>query len=181
MCNSFWIHFPKDPSNVGSSPAVKGIHCPLGPPLLLIPLYTLINFLYNGAGLVMTKHGSAVLRYISYAMILSITTIVGAPIFNERVTIFTYIGLGIVIVGFGLYQSNGQIKKKKTFSSDGMTSSLLDHISSLEEAPLENRLVKEASNSIATFEEEVATQVVESSNFNSILISGTCYWYGFGA
>ena len=160
VCNSFWIHFPKDPSNVGSSPAVKGIHCPLGPPLLLIPLYTLINFLYNGAGLIMTKHGSAVLRYISYAMILPITTIVGAPIFNERVTVFTYIGLGIVIVGFGLYQSRGHIKKKKTFSSDGMTSSLLDHISSLDEAALENRLGQEANNSIATFEEEVSTKLL---------------------
>ena len=115
VCNSFWINFPKDTSNAGSSPTVKGIHCPLGPPLLLIPLYTLINFMYNGAGLVMTKHGSAVLRYISYAMILPITTIVGAPIFDERVTVFTYIGLGIVIIGFGLYQSYGQIKKRKPF------------------------------------------------------------------
>ena len=40
-----------------------------------------------------------------------------------------------------------------------MTSSLLGQLSGLEEAPLENRLVL-ASNSIATFEEVWATQLV---------------------
>ena len=119
ICTSYWIHFPTDNGNgqsataAATTPTTTGIHCPLGPPLLLIPLYTLVNFLYNGAGLVMTKHGSAVLRYISYAMILPITTIVGAPIFNERVTIYTYFGLVIVIIGFGFYQSYGQKRKKK--------------------------------------------------------------------
>ena len=72
------------------------------------------NFEFNGAGLIMTKYGSAVLRYISYAMILPITTIVGAVILNEKVGVYTYIGLVIVLIGFGLFQSYGQIRKYKS-------------------------------------------------------------------
>ena len=77
---------------------------PLGPALWLLPGYTLCNFLYNALGLYITKHGSAVLRYISYALILPMATMVGSPVFKERITVFTLIGLVTVIVGFSLYQ-----------------------------------------------------------------------------
>ena len=111
VCNSYWVHLPAT-----SPPSSSGIACPFGPPLLLIPLYTLVNFLFNGAGLIMTKYGSAVLRYISYAMILPITTIFGSLILKEKVGIYTYIGLVIVLVGFGLFQSYGQTRKYTSLS-----------------------------------------------------------------
>ena len=77
---------------------------PLGPALWLLPGYTLCNFIYNALGLYITKHGSAVLRYISYALILPLATMVGASVFDERITVYTIIGLVTVILGFGLYQ-----------------------------------------------------------------------------
>jgi drug/metabolite transporter (DMT)-like permease len=77
---------------------------PLGPALWLLPGYTLCNFVYNALGLYITKHGSAVLRYISYALILPLATMAGASVFHEQITFYTVFGLVTVIVGFGLYQ-----------------------------------------------------------------------------
>ena len=84
---------------------------PLGPALWLLPGYTLTNFLYNGLGLYITKHGSAVLRYISYALILPLATMAGASVFHEHITVYTLVGLLTVIVGFGLYQRYHALRK----------------------------------------------------------------------
>lgn len=77
---------------------------PLGSALWLLPGYTLANFLYNAIGLFITKHGSAVLRYISYALILPLATIAGGPIFQEKLTVYVGVGLVTAITGFSLYQ-----------------------------------------------------------------------------
>ena len=53
VCNNFWIHFPKDPSNVGSSPAVKGT-APRAAAAFNSTLYA-NQFSVHGAGLVMTS------------------------------------------------------------------------------------------------------------------------------
>merc|ERR1711871_977954 len=100
-----WLGRRDDCRCVNPESPGKGISCPLGPPFLLIPLYTLVNFVYNMVGLIMTKHGSAALRYISYAIILPLTTIVGSAVFETIVTPFTYVGLLVVLFGFALYQS----------------------------------------------------------------------------
>ena len=84
---------------------------PLGPALWLLPGYTLCNFIYNALGLYITKHGSAVLRYISYALILPLATMAGASVFQEKITIYTIIGLVTVVVGFGLYQKYHALQK----------------------------------------------------------------------
>ena len=94
-------------SNAATICAKQGqIACPtpLGSAFWLLPGYTLCNFLYNALGLYITKHGSAVLRYISYALILPLATIIGAPVFKENITVFTIIGLVTVVFGFSLYQ-----------------------------------------------------------------------------
>jgi drug/metabolite transporter (DMT)-like permease len=116
----------------------QGISCPLGPPMLLIPLYTLVNFVYNMVGLIMTKHGSAVLRYISYAIILPLTTIVGSAVFESIVTPFTYAGLVVVLAGFALYQSfAGKTKKparswNRNSTASSASGSMFEETDSLE-------------------------------------------------
>ena len=93
-------------STSGLCPVIGEGTCPtpLGPAFWLLPGYTLCNFIYNALGLYITKHGSAVLRYISYALILPLATMAGAQVFHEKITMYTLIGLVTVIVGFGLYQ-----------------------------------------------------------------------------
>jgi hypothetical protein len=93
-------------STSGLCPTIGEGTCPtpLGPALWLLPGYTLCNFVYNALGLYITKHGSAVLRYISYALILPLATMAGASVFHEAITYYTLVGLITVIVGFGLYQ-----------------------------------------------------------------------------
>ena len=60
------------------------------------------------------------LRYISYALILPLATIVGANIFRESVTVYTGVGLATVVFGFGLYQ---KFHAMAGFSSSSSSSS----------------------------------------------------------
>ena len=97
------------PGELPATAGVSKIDCPLGPPMLLVPLYTLCNFCFNTAGLFMMKHGGAVLSYISYAIILPSTTIAGSAVFKSTVTPFTYGGLVVVMTGFGIYQRFNEV------------------------------------------------------------------------
>ena len=70
--------------------------------------YTALNFIFNAIGLMLTKHGSAVLRAISYALILPLTSLSFAlPFmgqFREVISPWTIGGLFIALLGFAIYQ-----------------------------------------------------------------------------
>ena len=70
--------------------------------------YTALNFLFNAIGLMLTKHGSAVLRAISYALILPLTSLSFAlPFmgqFREVISPWTIGGLFVALLGFAIYQ-----------------------------------------------------------------------------
>ena len=71
--------------------------------------YCAVNFVLNTTGLVLTKHGSAALNAISYALILPLTTVsyslpfLGAH--REELRAPTLVGLLVVLAGFLLYLS----------------------------------------------------------------------------
>ena len=70
--------------------------------------YCAVNFVLNTTGLVLTKHGSAALNAISYALILPLTTVsyslpfLGAH--REELRAPTLVGLLVVLAGFLLYE-----------------------------------------------------------------------------
>ena len=74
----------------------------------LLTGYTCLNFLFNTLGLFLTKHGSAVLNGMSYAILLPMTTVAfSLPVlgpYREELTPFTFGGLACVLVGFLIYQ-----------------------------------------------------------------------------
>jgi hypothetical protein len=115
------------PSNATATSTVQGEVCSdlFGiPPLLLLPLYTLVNFCYNGVGLYVTKHASAVMRSISYSLILPLSTISSAPLFHERISASTFIGLVVVLVGFYFYQHFQELPVVRT--ARGSSASTVD-------------------------------------------------------
>jgi drug/metabolite transporter (DMT)-like permease len=87
----------------GYSEACAEQHC-----FLLLSGYVLINFIFNALGLYLTKHGSATLKSVAYAILLPITTVTFSLPFmgsyRESLTPFTWIGLIAVLAGFGLFR-----------------------------------------------------------------------------
>lgn len=74
---------------------------------LLIVGYCFINFAFNTTGLFMTKHASAVMNSITFAVLLPLTTMLFSFKFlgpyQEHFSYFTAIGLVIILIGVGLY------------------------------------------------------------------------------
>jgi drug/metabolite transporter (DMT)-like permease len=78
-------------------------HC-----FFLLSGYVLVNFIFNALGLYITQRGSATLKSVAYAILLPITTVTFSLPFmgsyRESLTPFTWIGLVVVLAGFGLFR-----------------------------------------------------------------------------
>jgi len=77
----------------------------------LLTGYCGVNVCFNTLGLYLTKHGSAVLNALSYSILLPFTTVLFfTPLlgpYQEPLTkdaYFTFVGLIIMLIGFGIYQ-----------------------------------------------------------------------------
>lgn len=104
---------PREPR--GRTPSA-GAQCTLGRgacasrhTALLLLSYVAVNFLFNTTGLWLTKHAGAVVNSISYALLLPLTTIAfSTPLlgrYREAPSAATYAGLGVTLLGFGLWRA----------------------------------------------------------------------------
>jgi len=78
-------------------------------PSLLLLAFCAVNLVFNTGGLYVSKHGSAVLNVITYAVLLPVTTLIFSlrPLmgaFTEPLSASTVLGLLLVLLGFYLYQ-----------------------------------------------------------------------------
>jgi len=75
---------------------------------LLLVGYTVMNMMFNTLGLYLTQQASAVVCYITYALLLPVTTIMFSASFlgkyQESLSAWTFAGLGVVFIGFVIYQ-----------------------------------------------------------------------------
>lgn len=76
----------------------------------LIGAYLLVNFTWNGCGLLLTKHSSAVLRSLSYSLVVPITSLAFTSALmgslREPLSRYTLAGLFVVLVGFIVYHNS---------------------------------------------------------------------------
>jgi hypothetical protein len=74
--------------------------------------YCIVNFTFNWIGLLLTKHSSATIRSVSYAVILPCTSLAFTlPLMGslqEKITVYTPVAIVIVLLGFALYQRYSQ-------------------------------------------------------------------------
>lgn len=94
------------------------------PPSLLLLGFCLINLVFNTAGLYVSKHGSAILNVITYAVLLPITTLLFSlhPLmgpYTEPLRATTLVGLLVVVLGFYLYQEPLLEERRGTKEGDG--------------------------------------------------------------
>lgn len=102
----------------------------------VLPTYCFVNFLYNYIGCLMMLEGSAVLRGFSYAMLLPVITVAYSFPFmgpyREFTTVYTWVGLVVVVLGFGLYQ---RYMDSDTVTGHNETTPLLVNVADLDDAP----------------------------------------------
>eukprot|EP00656_Telonema_subtile_P013710 TRINITY_DN16966_c0_g1_i2.p1 TRINITY_DN16966_c0_g1~~TRINITY_DN16966_c0_g1_i2.p1 ORF type:complete len:453 (-),score=89.59 TRINITY_DN16966_c0_g1_i2:3-1361(-) len=76
--------------------------------MVLLLAYTAVNMMFNTLGLYLTQQASAVVCYITYALLLPITTLMFSAHFlgqyQESLSGFTFAGLAVVLIGFVVYQ-----------------------------------------------------------------------------
>merc|ERR1712166_63141 len=93
---------------------------------LLLVGYTVMNMMFNTLGLYLTQQASAVVCYITYALLLPITTIMFSASFlgkyQESLSGFTFAGLAVVLAGFVIYQKYSysvadQLEQKDSFAA----------------------------------------------------------------
>eukprot|EP00750_Incisomonas_marina_P030117 INCI7278.1.p1 GENE.INCI7278.1~~INCI7278.1.p1 ORF type:complete len:431 (-),score=48.87 INCI7278.1:634-1926(-) len=86
--------------------------------LWLLPGFTVVNMSYTGLALFVTKYGTAVLSRLACALILPLTAVAFAlpflgPTYQEQITVYTMIGLGVTLAGFMLYTWATEVYRKK--------------------------------------------------------------------
>lgn len=84
--------------------------------------YCVVNFTFNYVGLVLTKHSSATIRSVSYAVILPATSLAFSLQFmgelREKLTIYVPIAIVVVLIGFALYQRFSDISVDEPISDE---------------------------------------------------------------
>lgn len=93
-------------------------------PSLLLLGFCGINLTFNTAGLFVSKHGSAILNVITYAVLLPITTLLFSlhPLmgaYTEPLRATTVVGLLVVVLGFYLYQEPVLDLEKRSMAEGG--------------------------------------------------------------
>ncbi len=93
-------------------------------PSLLLLGFCGINLVFNTAGLFISKHGSAILNVITYAVLLPITTLLFSlhPLmgtYTEPLRATTVAGLLVVVLGFYLYQEPVLDLEKRSMAEGG--------------------------------------------------------------
>lgn len=120
---------------------------------LLLVGYVAVNFLFNYIGLYLTKHGSAMIKSIAYALLLPATTVTfSLPImgtYREHIRVWTWAGLVLVVVGFLLYR----VSPDSGATSDGAGVVEVADKGLPAEAPLLARVDKLPSDDVVAFQE----------------------------
>lgn len=119
-------------------------------PLLLLLMYCFVNFVFNTAGLFMVKHASAIVNSMTYAVILPMTTICFSSKsllgqYSEQLSIYTILGLIVVLSGLLCYHHDGNYNVNSTTSMKNAT----DETSRLLlVAPLENQDIRDDDDDV---------------------------------